>query len=139
MSSLRLYTSAALISLALLTVTCTSEDPAPLVGFGGSNSTTPYNPYRVVLTSELKPARGLQPHRATIHPHSVYSRDACDEKGFIDASGKQNYENGIRNEACFEDLRHALCESGQEIAFLTDHVGHYPNFEYLEVLLYKPG
>ena len=139
MSIPRLLATAALTSLAFLAVTCTSEEPTAPAAAGGSGAVTPYDPYRVVLTSELKPTRGLQPHRATIHLHSVYSHDACDEKGFTDTSGKQNYKEGTRNEECFEDLRRALCESGQDVAFLTDHVGHYPDFEYPEVLLYKQG
>jgi hypothetical protein len=104
----------------------------------GTDSKWPgYDPYAIVPASSLAAPRGFSLHRTTIHLHSVYSWDAADQKGFIDSSGKQDYDAGAINEPYYQDLRKGLCMTGQEVAFLTDHVNHFPDFEYPDVLLYR--
>ena len=96
-----------------------------------------YDPYAMVPASALSAPRGMALHRGTIHLHSVYSWDAADQKGFVNASGNQDYDAGKINGPYYDDLRKGLCKTGQEFAFLTDHVAHFPEFEFPDVLLYR--
>jgi hypothetical protein len=97
-----------------------------------------YDPYAITPASALAAPRGFQLHRGTIHLHSVYSWDAADQKGFIDGQGNQNYDAGKINQPYYDDLRKGLCKTDQEFAFLTDHTAHFPEFEFPDVLLYRP-
>ena len=96
-----------------------------------------FDPYTIYPASDLGAPRGLALHRGTIHLHSNYSWDACDQLGFVNAKGKQDYDAGTLNESFYQDLRKGLCDTGQEFAFLTDHVDHFPDFEFPDVLLYR--
>ncbi len=97
-----------------------------------------YDPYGVTPASALSAPRNFALHRGTIHLHSVYSWDADDQLGFVDDAGVQDYDAGHINGPYYDDLRKGLCSTRQEFAFLTDHVAHFPDFEYPDVLLYRP-
>lgn len=86
--------------------------------------------YAVVPASELAASRSGTLHRGILHAHSPYSHDACDDQGFVD---------GVRNEACFEQLRAALCETAQDFLFLSDHADVFADHEFPDVLLAAPG
>lgn len=98
----------------------------------------PFDPYRSIATADLPSVRGMRPYRGVIHVHTVHSWDACDERGYLNDLGFQDYDNGYRNEECHMQLRKALCDVRLDFAFLTDHNRHLPYFEYPEVLLYEP-
>lgn len=66
--------------------------------------------------------------RGIMHLHSPYSHDACDGAGL---------KNGVPNAPCLADLRAALCETGQDFAFLTDHPVHMQEHPFDRVLLYS--
>lgn len=66
--------------------------------------------------------------RGIMHLHSPYSHDACDGAGLMD---------GVANPPCLADLRAALCGTGQDFAFLTDHPAHMQEYPFDRVLLYS--
>ena len=66
--------------------------------------------------------------RGIMHLHSPYSHDACDGAGLM---------NGVPNAPCLADLRAALCATGQDFAFLTDHPAHMQEHPFDRVLLYS--
>lgn len=68
--------------------------------------------------------------RGIMHLHSPYSHDACDGEGLM---------NGVPNAPCLADLRAALCDTGLDFAFLTDHPVHMQEYPFDRVLLYSQG
>jgi hypothetical protein len=74
--------------------------------------------------------RGLLELRGIIHAHSVYSHDACDNQPRDDA--------GAINQACFDDLRDAMCGAKHDFVMLTDHPAMFKDTEFPEPLLYRP-
>lgn len=66
--------------------------------------------------------------RGIMHLHSAYSHDACDGAGLMD---------GVPNAGCLADLRAALCATGQDFGFLTDHPAHMQEHPFDKVLLYS--
>ncbi len=70
--------------------------------------------------------RGWSIARNVVHIHSTYSHDACD--GYID-----NFPGQVST-TCLDDLRVALCESGLDVAFLTDHPSHSKEFGFDKLL-----
>jgi hypothetical protein len=125
-----------LLSAALLLGGCSGSPSSPDAG-ADMSVWTGYDPLAVTPASMLSAPRGIELHRAVVHLHSVYSWDACDQLGFVDDSGAQDYVHGKVNEGCYDDIRKGLCETGYEVAFLTDHVDHFPDFEFPDVLLYR--
>jgi hypothetical protein len=126
----QLSTSFALIACASVLMYCSqAKDNAPV---------KPYDLKATVPTGEMAAPRGWQPYRGVIHLHSVYSHDACDELGFVNAEGKQDYEHGSMNVACFRELRKSLCDIGEDWVFLTDHNAHMSEFDWNKLLLYDP-
>ncbi|MBI5499806.1 MAG: hypothetical protein HY907_06160 [Deltaproteobacteria bacterium] len=89
-----------------------------------------YHPWAVLPSSEVPAPRDWQLRRGIIHIHSPYSHDGCDNEPFTD---------GVRNEECFQQLRQALCDTGQDFAFLTDHATLFADHEFPDILLYAPG
>ncbi|MBM4345335.1 MAG: hypothetical protein FJ100_18345 [Deltaproteobacteria bacterium] len=71
-------------------------------------------------------ARGWAIARNVVHIHSTYSHDACD--GYID-----NFPGQV-SATCLDELRVALCESGLDVAFLTDHPSHMKEFGFDKLL-----
>ena len=65
--------------------------------------------------------------RGLIHMHSIYSHDACDGKGFT--AGKPNL-------TCLKQLRAALCKSGFDFTFLTDHPSNMKSYSLKEDMLH---
>jgi len=84
-----------------------------------------YDPTWAVSTDVLLPVRGLRIIRGIIHAHSIYSHDACDNQPLC-------------NPECLAQLREALCTTRQDYIMLTDHDGHFAEYEYPDVLLYMP-
>ncbi len=70
-------------------------------------------------------ARGWAKKRTIVHVHSAYSHDACD--GEITKTGKAN-------PVCLQQLRDALCASGLDVAFMTDHPAHMKEYTFAELL-----
>ncbi|MSQ83020.1 MAG: hypothetical protein EXR77_08915 [Myxococcales bacterium] len=65
--------------------------------------------------------------RFIAHLHGPYSKDACDGHGLI---------GGKPDVPCLASLRHGLCGSGLDVAFLTDHPTHMKDFVF-PMLLYN--
>ncbi len=74
--------------------------------------------------------RGWAIARNVVHIHSTYSHDACD--GYID-----NFPGQIST-TCLDELRVALCESGLDVAFMTDHPAHSKEFSFDKLLQIRP-
>lgn len=74
------------------------------------------------------PPDPLVVRRGVMHLHSPYSHDACDEQGLMD---------GAPNPGCLADLRAAVCATGLDFAFLTDHPAHMQEQEFVADLLYS--
>jgi hypothetical protein len=89
-----------------------------------------YHPFEVLPSAAMTVPDGWQLRRGIIHAHSPYSHDACDDEPFVE---------GVRNEECFDQLRAAVCETGQDFLFLTDHAATFADHEFPDVLLYAPG
>jgi len=71
-------------------------------------------------------SRGWKVSRNVVHIHSSYSHDACD--GFI------SDHPGQVSPTCLDELRTALCESGLDVAFMTDHPAYMKDFPFDELL-----
>ncbi len=81
-------------------------------------------------SDELGSPRGYEIARSIIHLHSPFSHDACDNNGL---------PGGVVNEACYQDLRDAMCTLRIDFANLTDHPAHMDEFEFSDLLLARPG
>lgn len=125
------------VPFAIATCSQNGGDNSAAADAGTDTKWPGYDPYSVQPASAMAAPRGFTLHRGTIHLHSVYSWDAADQKGFIDSNGNQDYDSGAINQPYYDDLRKGLCKTGQEFAFLTDHVAHFPEFEFPDVLLYR--
>jgi hypothetical protein len=77
------------------------------------NGDGPVWPDTLAAASAFGAPRGLEPVRALIHVHSVYSHDACDKAPFDEA--------GRQNEACLARFRRAICTARLGAVFLTEH------------------
>ncbi len=66
--------------------------------------------------------------RGLIHMHSVHSHDACDG---------DPKPNGEINQACFDDLRAAVCSSRLDFMLLTDHPTSFNEVSFAEACLYQ--
>ncbi|MSP24047.1 MAG: hypothetical protein EXR75_02560 [Myxococcales bacterium] len=101
-----------------------------VAGCGGDPPSAPtgWQP-GVVLPSEHAGPRGQLELRGLIHAHSVFSHDACDGNPRDEATGALNLP-------CLDDFRRALCSVGHDFVFLTDHGGHFAEYEFPEVLLF---
>src|SRR5262249_50340521 len=87
------------LAAALLLGGCSSSTQTP---DGGADMSvwTGYDPLAVTAAGKLAAPRGFELHRAVVHLHSVYSWDACDQLGFVDDTGAQDYVHGKVNEGC---------------------------------------
>ncbi|HVM98079.1 MAG TPA: hypothetical protein VMT89_16915 [Candidatus Acidoferrales bacterium] len=87
--------------------------------------------YPAVTYASIAPpnTRGYLDRRGLIHAHSYYSHDACDN---------MPVKNGVRDPVCFEDFRRGLCQSRHDFVMLTDHSAAFSQYEYPDVLLYRP-
>ncbi|HET6360607.1 MAG TPA: hypothetical protein VFH11_00955, partial [Gemmatimonadota bacterium] len=83
------------------------RDAAGVTGDG------PAWPDTLPAASVIGAPRGLEPVRAVMHVHSLYSHDACDETPFDEA--------GRPNEACLTRFRRAICTARLGAVFLTEH------------------
>jgi hypothetical protein len=102
-----------------------------MTGCGEGGPQGPYaTPDTVMPATELAPVRGHVVRRGIVHLHSPYSHDACDDDPF---------PGGVRNEACFQELRRGLCQTSQQFACLSDHAAHFAEHEFPDVLLHAPG
>lgn len=98
----------------------------------GGDDGVPIWPERLPPSASFGAPRGLLPHRAVVHVHSVYSHDACDEAAQDEAGGT--------NEPCLERFRRALCQARVDAAFLTEHDRWLVRADSLaEALLIRPG
>lgn len=70
--------------------------------------------------------RGLAVARNVVHIHSAYSHDACDN-WISDHPGEVS-------PTCLQDLRTSLCESGLDVAFMTDHPGRMKDHTFTALL-----
>ncbi len=75
-------------------------------------------------------ARGLAWSRNVVHIHSAFSHDACDN-WITD-------HDGDVNQTCLLQLREGLCESGLDVAFMTDHPGRMKDHTFDELLFIHP-
>ncbi len=98
----------------------TPEEITPVSWSGGLSPTT----------EDIPAVRQWQPRRGVIHLHSPWSHDACDGQPLID---------GAPDMDCLEDLRHGLCETSMDFAYLTDHPTHAAYADYPSLLLAQPG
>lgn len=92
-------------------------DAAPVDAAADAAATAPKSPE----------ARGFEWRRTVVHIHSAYSHDACD--GEID-------KTNVANPTCLGQLRAALCASGLDVGFLTDHPSHMKSYGFKELLLF---
>lgn len=81
------------------------------------------------LAEETPSVRGRTPQRAIVHLHSPWSHDACDGEPLPD---------GSPDPACLDDLRHGLCETRIDAAFLTDHPAHAAEQPYADLFHARP-
>jgi hypothetical protein len=106
-----------------LATACAPPPPPPPAG--------PFHaPTTVMPMAELALVRGYRTVRGIVHAHSPYSHDACDDEPFVD---------GVRNEACLDELRAGLCATAQDFVFLTDHADLFADHEFPDVLLWRDG
>jgi hypothetical protein len=97
--------AAAVLAAAYVAGGC--RDAAGVTGDG------PAWPDTLVAASAIGAPRGLEPVRAVMHVHSIYSHDACDKAPFDEA--------GRPNEACLARFRRAICTARLGAVFLTEH------------------
>lgn len=82
-------------------------------------------------TSVPTPAqRGLTWSRNVVHIHSAFSHDACDN-WITD-------HDGDVNQTCLQQLREGLCDSGLDVAFMTDHPARMKDHTFDELLFVHP-
>lgn len=119
------------LALALGVTACAGGTPDKAADSG--TQTDPSRPWRRALpplSQEVTAPRGWTAARSIVHLHSPWSHDACDGQGIID---------GAPNQACLDDLRAALCETGIDFAFVTDHPDYGATVPWEEALLAQPG
>jgi hypothetical protein len=93
-----------------------------------------FDPRLVLGAPGFAPVRGWAIKPGHLHAHNVFSHDACDGQPRVDG------ETGPRNEECYREFRAALCDTGQDFMFMTDHTsGLFCEFEFPEVLYYEPA
>ncbi len=80
------------------------------------------------LPTSLPPLteRGWELRRSVVHIHSAFSHDACDN-WITDHPGDVNQD-------CLAQLRTALCNSGLDVAFMTDHPARMLDHTFEELL-----
>ena len=84
----------------------------------------------LVFQPDLGPdpfASQFQEVRGVMHVHSVYSHDACDGNGL---------PGGMRNTACWNDLRAAICSVKLDFVGLTDHPDFMRDYPLADELLF---
>jgi hypothetical protein len=74
--------------------------------------------------------RGVRDYRAIVHIHSPHSHDACDG---------DPQPGGELDEDCLADLRHGLCVTRVDVAFLTDHPAHADGVPLADMVLTRRG
>lgn len=90
----------------------------------------PWAPGTVYRTADAPSPRGLLDRRGLIHAHSAFSHDACDDDPLD--------ENGVPKEDCIDDFRRGLCQTQHDFVFLTDHTTQFAEWEFPDVLLFRP-
>ena len=90
----------------------------------------PWNGGLEQTSKDLSRIRNWQPRRAIMHLHSPWSHDACDGEPLID---------GAANSACLADLREALCTTGVDVAYLSDHPTHAADQPFASLFHIQPG
>ena len=98
------------VAAAVLAAACVAGGCREAAGVTGDG---PAWPDTLVAASAIGAPRGLEPVRAVMHVHSIYSHDACDKAPFDEA--------GRPNEACLARFRRAICTAGLGAVFLTEH------------------
>ncbi len=83
-------------------------------------------------STSLGSPRGYRIARTIVHLHSPYSNDACDSHGGGEAGG-------TFNEACYQDLRTALCKNRVDFALVTDHPDNMSIHTFSELALTRSG
>lgn len=96
-----------------------SESSSATETTGGTTTGDPVDP--------IEPWPAL---RGALHVHSPFSHDACDGEGLTD---------GVPNQACLQDLRTAICDTGYDFTLLTDHPSFMQGYAFEELLLQQPG
>jgi hypothetical protein len=76
-------------------------------------------------------ARGWRKVRSIAHLHSAFSHDACDN-WISDHPGEVSA-------TCIDQLRAGICESGLDVAFLSDHPAHMREYDFSKLLLTRTG
>ncbi|MBI2060294.1 MAG: hypothetical protein HYT87_11035 [Nitrospirae bacterium] len=120
MESRRRNTFARVAAGTLLWAGCSSNPSPPPA----------WEPGTPVAAAELGTRRGYREARGIIHLHSVHSHDACDNNPL---------PGGIPNEPCLQDLRHGLCVTQQDFAFLTEHIASLTDRNWEDVYLLREG
>jgi hypothetical protein len=98
------------VAAAVLAAACVAGGCRDAAGVTGDG---PAWPDTLPAASAFGAPRGLEPVRAVMHVHSVYSHDACDKAPFDEA--------GRQNEACLARFRRAICTARLGAVFLTEH------------------
>ena len=119
---------------ALLATTCSEPNPPTKAVAAVDSAATSVDAAGAAVDAEppqlTSPAlRGWKFSRNVVHIHSSYSHDACDN--WIDD------HPGDVSATCLQDLRTALCESGLDVAFMTDHPSHMKDFGFKDLLQIK--
>ena len=95
---------------------------------GGESGESDESSGGTTMEADPDPPDPLVARRGVMHLHSPYSHDACDGDGL---------PMGEPNAPCLADLRAALCATGLDFAFLTDHPAHMQEQEFVADLLYS--
>ena len=98
------------VAASVLAVACAAGGCRNAAGVTGEG---PAWPDTLPAARAIGAPRGLEPVRAVIHVHSVYSHDACDKAPFDEA--------GRQNEPCLARFRRAICTARLGAVFLTEH------------------
>ncbi len=113
--------------LLLLALAC-AEAPADTASdTAGTPTFVPWSRTRAPLQHTTASGRAWK--RGIIHLHSPFSHDACDGDPMPD---------GVPDATCLAHLRAALCDAGEDFAFLTDHPAHAA-FQPFATLLQPQG
>ncbi len=127
MKRARLY----ILAAAITVLAACGEDSSGGAASGGGTPEpqAAWGPSIVYPTARRANSRGYLDRRGLIHAHSYYSHDACDN---------EPVKNGQRDPICFDDFRRGLCQSQHDFVMLSDHSASFSEYEFPDVLLYRP-
>lgn len=124
-------TAACLIAAVAVAAGCGGGSAKPATATDAAGTDLPADASQTAPPTLPAPAdRGWGFSRNVVHIHSAYSHDACDN-WITDHPGEVS-------PTCLQQFRTALCESGLDVAFVTDHPAHMKDYPFAELLQIKP-